>query len=128
MESRVEKVTEAIATVGHSDTLLAKLRGEEVKLSEVRAKLAALAADRAGTEDRPDPAPVRRLSEDLSALLDRDPERAREAARRLLTGITLTPTTEDGEPVYEAMGGLKTSSAAHLGGRVLVNDGCGGRI
>jgi site-specific DNA recombinase len=128
LEARVEKVTEAIATVGHSDTLLAKLRAEETKLAEARAKLASLAADQAEPEERPDPAQVRRQFEDLSALLDRAPERARDAARRLLTDIILTPAMENDEQVYEAVGGVKTSSAAHLGGRVLVNDGCGGRI
>lgn len=71
---------------------------------------------------------MRRQFEELTAILDQAPERAREAAHRLLTEITLTPTIEDGEEVYEAVGGVKTSSAAHLGGRVLVSDSCGGAM
>jgi len=46
---------------------------------------------------------VRKQFEDLSGLLDRAPERARETARRLLTDITLTPAVENGERVYEAV-------------------------
>jgi hypothetical protein len=30
------------------------------------------------------------------------------------------------EPVYEVVGGVKTNSAAHLGGRVVVGESCGG--
>ncbi len=87
-----------------------------------------MASDSAGVEARPDPAQVRRRFDELTSIIDQAPERAREAAHRLLTEITLTPTIEDGEEVYEAVGGVKTSSAAHLGGRVLLKDGCGGRI
>lgn len=54
-------------------------------------------------EERPDPSQVRKQFEDLSGLLDRAPERARETARRLLTDITLTPAVENGERVYEAV-------------------------
>jgi hypothetical protein len=50
-----------------------------------------MAADQVEPEERPDRAQVRRQFEDLSALLVRDPELARDAARRLLTDITLTP-------------------------------------
>ncbi len=77
---------------------------------------------------RPDPAQVRQRFEDLVAIMEQAPERARESARRLLTPITLTPGVENGEPVYDVAGGVKTTSAAHVDGRVLVKVGCGGRI
>lgn len=71
---------------------------------------------------------MHRQLEELTTIIAHAPERAREAARGLLTEITLTPAIEDGEEVYQAVGGAKTNSAARLGGRVLVNDGCGGLL
>jgi DNA invertase Pin-like site-specific DNA recombinase len=127
-ERRVEKVTEAIAKVGFSESLAVQLRKEDAKLTQARSKLAALFAEEAAPESRPDPAQVRREFEELTRIMDQAPERARGSAHRLLTEIILTPTVEDGEEVYRAVGGVKTNSAAHLGGRVLVRDGCGGRI
>jgi hypothetical protein len=90
--------------------------------------LAALVTEEAAPEARPDPAQVRCQFAELTSIIDQAPVRAREAAHRLLTEITLTPTIEDGEEVYAAVGGVKTNSAAHLGGRVLDKDGCGGAI
>ncbi len=127
-ERRIEKVSETIARVGNSEPLGLLLRREEAKRTEARSKLAALTSNEAAPENRPDPALVRRQFEELTRMLDESPERAREAAHRLLTDIVVPPTVEDGEDVYAAVGGVKTSSAAHLGGRVLVSDGCGGRI
>lgn len=127
-ERRVEKVTEAIANVGFSEPLALQLRKEDARLAQAQSKLAALASNEEAPETRPDPAQVRRQFEELTTIIDQAPERAREAARGLLTEITLTPAIEDGEEVYQAVGGVKTNSAARLGGRVLVNDGCGGRI
>jgi hypothetical protein len=78
------------AQVGYSEPLAVQLRKEEV-LGGARSKLAALAPAKKTPEARPDPAQVRRQFEELTTIIDQAPARAREAAHRLLTDITLTP-------------------------------------
>ena len=69
-----------------------------------------------------------RAFEDISALVEADPQAARARLSRYLEPVVLTPVQDEetGELVYDFDITLKNDSASLVGGRVYGLDGCGG--
>ena len=103
---------------------------EEETLRSLRQRL----ATKTPAGERPaavlDPDAVARFLEKVLEIAETAPKRAGASLSRILVPITLVPVQDrDGTTRrYEARGALNTNPAALSGGRVSVNDGCGGRI
>lgn len=129
-EGRVAKVTEAIARIGYSDPLAAKLRAEEARLLDAR-KVLAQAAVPAAPSPAPraySPAAVLAVVDEVAAATLKRPQKARERLRGFVDAILMTPTP-DGYSVRVSL--KKTNPAALFSEDGRVGDSqrsCGGRI
>ncbi|GEJ59260.1 hypothetical protein AMYX_40010 [Anaeromyxobacter diazotrophicus] len=130
-EARLRRVTEAFATVGQSEALVAQLRREEERLRELRSRLA---ASKASTKPAASAVTVslEKLAKYLrhvEKLAEEAPQSARAALARVLAPVVLHAVEKDGKRSYEARGALKIEDPVSLSGdRVLEKVGCGGRI
>jgi len=125
-EARVEKVGRLLVEVGASEYLTAALRQEEERLRGLRQRLA--------EARRKLPVPgaklaVERVAEvvrDVAVLANTDPLEARRALGEAIEPVVMMPTADG----YDVEVTLKNTTAAPIseGGRVLVNQDCGGRI
>lgn len=128
-EGRVDKVTEALARIGYSEPLAAKLRAEEGKLLDCRKALAQAAAP-------PTPAPVPRAYSRAAVLAVLDsiaeaalkrPQKARALLQAVVESILMDPRPDG----YAVRITLKNKNPAALEGDGVAGDyqtGCGGRI
>ncbi|ABC82106.1 recombinase family protein [Anaeromyxobacter dehalogenans] len=124
-EVRAEKVADALARIGFSDTLARRLQNEEAKLRELRAQLtrAAPAPKRPAVSVRQ----VLAALEGLDDLAKRHPAQARAGLQSVVESVTLTPEAESGR--VRATLQLKSETATLVGGRLgAESTGCGGRI
>ena len=122
-EARVEKVADALARIGYSDTLARRLKTEEAKLADLRGQLARSAPAPKGS--RVTTAKLLAAVEGLDALAAKRPEQARAALLAVVESVVLTPTP-DGK--MRATLKLKNETATIAGGRLAESGGCGGRI
>jgi hypothetical protein len=121
-EGRVEKVADAIARIGFSETLARKLRDEEAKLLELRRQLARSA---------PSPRPKVSVAQvvgalgGLETLASKRPEQARAALSAVVDSVVLTPV--EGGKVRATLC-LKSETAALASGRfnAAESKSCGG--
>ncbi len=129
-EARVRRVTDAFATVGQSEALVAQLRREETRLQELRARLSSAQLPPQPAPVAADPAKLAKYLRHLEKLAEEAPERAREALGRVLGPVTLHPIETDGKRTYEARGAMNVDPAALSGDRVGASDkgSCGGGI
>ena len=121
-EARVEKVADALARIGYSDTLARKLKTEEAALADLRGRLARSAPAPRGP--RVSTARVLALLTNLEALAAKRPEQARTAIAAVVDRVTLTPGPGRS---WRAALALKNETAAIAGGRS-DSSSCGGRI
>jgi len=91
-ETRVERVADALACIGFSETLARKLKDEEAKLSELRKQLAR--AVPAGRKPKVSVAQVVAALGGLEALALKRPEQARAALSAVVESVVLTPGHE----------------------------------
>lgn len=125
-EARVEKVTEAIARIGYSEPLEAKLRGEEAKL--LGAKNALALATVPANLPPPPPAYSSRamlaVVEHIGAAAKVKPQKAKELLRGVVESILLTPKPDG----YGVRISLKSISPATWegDGADICETGCGG--
>ena len=123
-EARVEKVADAIARIGFSETLARRLKTEEAKPLDLRGQLARSAPAPKGP--RVMTAKLLAALAGLDALAAKRPEQARAALLAVVESVVLTPTA-DGK--LHATLRLKNETAAIAGGRLSAEStGCGGRI
>jgi hypothetical protein len=96
VESRIEKLTDAIANGAALESVLSRLASEEGEAKGLRAQLTEVEAVRRTPLRLPSPDGVLEAVLDLNARLAADVEAGREAIRRLLRGgtIRLRPTPE----------------------------------
>ncbi|HEX9402585.1 MAG TPA: recombinase family protein [Anaeromyxobacter sp.] len=130
-EARLRRVTEAFATVGQSEALVAQLRREEARLRDLRNRLAAAEQDArpAPTAITVNPEKLAKYLRHVEKLAEEAPESARAALARVLAPVMLHPVEKNGKRSYEARGALKIEDPVSLSGdRVLDKVGCGGRI
>ncbi|MFO0583563.1 MAG: recombinase family protein [Anaeromyxobacter sp.] len=131
-EARVRRITEAFATVGASDALVAQLRKEETALHALRAQLSAAVAtarprDQAGVAVSPEK--LAKYLRHVEQLAEESPSKAREALFRVLSPVVLHPVEKNGKRAYEGHGALKIEGPVSLGeDRASDKVGCGGRI
>ncbi|BDG01557.1 hypothetical protein [Anaeromyxobacter oryzae] len=127
-EARVEKVTEALARIGYSEPLAAKLKSEEAKLLDARTALA-LAAPAAKAATPPPSysrAAVLAVIENLASAVLAKPQKGKALLQAVVEGILMEPSP-DGYAVRLTL--KKTNPAALEGsGAGDYQTGCGGRI
>jgi hypothetical protein len=129
-EARVRRITEAFATVGASDALVAQLRKEETALHALWAQFSAAVAsakprDPAGVAVSPEK--LAKYLRHVEQLAEESPSRARDALFRVLTPVVLHPVEKNGKPAYEGHGALKIEDPVSLGeDRASDKVGCGG--
>jgi site-specific DNA recombinase len=104
LRGEARRLADAIAEIGHSPTLIERLRAVESAINKMETqRLEARAAYR-----EPSFGSLRRfVMEQVSALPElaqSDPERAKAALARHMPSIVLTPSERDGRPVFEASG------------------------
>jgi site-specific DNA recombinase len=104
LRDEARRIADAVAEMGHSPTLLGRLRTVESEINKLETQREeARAAFR-----EPSFSSLRRfVMEQVSALpqlAQSDPERAKAALARHLPSIVLTPSERDGRPVFEASG------------------------
>ena len=126
-EGRIEKVTDALARIGYSEPLAAKLRAEEAKLLDARKALA-----QAATTAKPSPAPraysgraVLAVLENIATAAMTKPQKAKALLQWVVEAILMTPTPEG----YSVRVTLKKTNPAALVQDGRVGDyqsGCGG--
>jgi DNA invertase Pin-like site-specific DNA recombinase len=126
-EGRVEKVTEAIARIGYSEPLAAKLRSEEARLLDVRKALA-----QAATPARPSPTPpaysaraVLAVVKEIATAAAKRPQKAKELLQGVVESILMQPSPDG----YAVRVVLKKTNPAALVEDSGVGDyqtGCGG--
>jgi hypothetical protein len=124
-------VTEAFATVGQSEALVAQLRREEARLRDLRNRLAAAEQDAkpALTAVTVNPEKLAKYLRHVEKLAEEAPESAGAALARVLAPVMLHPVEKGGNRSYEARGALKIEDPVSLSGdRVLDKVSCGGRI
>jgi site-specific DNA recombinase len=149
--ARVEKVAEAIATIGCSETLARKLREEEAKLRQARAALARVAPAKKPADAGPKPTveQVLAVMRDVERVYRKDPRLAREALASVMEPVLLHPTDKGlkaevrltrvaqpaglitrRSPVLLGRGESpgNTKAAHDRGGLVTTAVGCGARI
>ncbi len=128
-EARLRRVTEAFATVGQSEALVAQLRREEARLRDVQNRLAAAeeSTKPAPTAITVNPEKLAKYLRHIEKLAEEAPGSARTALARVLAPVMLHPVEKDGKRSYEARGALKIKDPVSLSGdRVLDKVGCGG--
>lgn len=128
-ESRIDKITEAIAEAGHSEPLLARLRMEESKLLDARAALAGIRAPSAPAAPPPaySTAAVMAVLESLAEAALKKPQRARALLRAVVESILMDPKPDG----YLVGISFRNKNPAALEGDGVAGDyqtGCGGRI
>jgi site-specific DNA recombinase len=130
-ERRVANLTEALAKVGWSEALAAKLREEEAILGRLKAERTA-AGRRPVAPVVPHPTVIAGYLENLFALLDADPVRGREVLARFLSPVVMTPENAEGpERRYRATGAFNLSfllTAAAASENRSGKSSCAGRI
>ncbi len=132
-EAAVRNLTDALARMGWSDAIQARLQDEERRLADLRATRAAMAG-RAEVKP-PDPGLVEDYVRGLLDTLEADPERGRELLRHHVGTVCLTPKASGGRNWYQAEGAFsfaprntKAPVIADGGSRLLKKTDCGGRI
>lgn len=125
-ERQVEKATDILFQVGVSDALKARLRTEEEKLRDFRAKLAAATPRQIPTTAREvSKHQVVKLLEEVSTVARKAPRRAGKVLATVIEPVVLRPV----EKGYEGDVWLRRNDSAALsGGRVFAEQSCGGRI
>jgi DNA invertase Pin-like site-specific DNA recombinase len=124
-QAKVDRLVESLASVGVSDAVTKRLKAEESKLVELRAKRVALSQ-----ADRPKRLPAINVDalvadlRSLKTLSEMDPAAARESLQRVVESVVLKPV--EGE--YEATLSFTNYVAALAGGHVGDKSGCGGAI
>ena len=129
-ERRIANLTEALAKVGWSEALAAKLREEEATLGTLKSERAS-AARQAPPPAIPDQATVAGYLKNLFAVLETDPVRGRELLSRFVSPVVMTPELEGPERRYRATGAFNLSfilTAAAVGESRSGKLGCAGRI
>lgn len=119
-QHRVRNVTQALASVGWSEALIAQLKDEEAQLQTAQARLTALKASTDPLRALPPPHVVEGYLADLLGTLEADPVKGRQLLALHLGSILLTPKNEGPDRFYQATGALNL--------RVSVKPSCGGRI
>lgn len=128
-ERRIANLTEALAKVGWSDALAAKLREEEAQLGKLKVERSAAAKEAsADSVVVPHPATIAGYLKNLLALLETDPVRGREILSRFVAPIVMTPKVEGPVRHYRATGAFNLAFflAPPEGGAG--KSGCAGRI
>jgi len=123
--AKVGRLVEALTSVGVPEAVTERLKVEEAKLIEIRAKRATLA--RTGKPKGLPAINVETLVADLRSLKtlsEKDPAAARESLHRVVESVVLKPAGDE----YEATLALRNYTAAIAGGRVGDKVGCGGAI
>lgn len=129
-ERRIANLTDALARVGWSDSIAAKLRDEEAQLARLRAERAA-AVKQAPARPPERPKVIAGYLKNLFALLETDPARGREILARFLSPVVMTPEAEGPVRRYRATGAFNLSfllTAAVAGEDRRGKVGCAGRI
>ncbi len=129
-ERRIANLTDALARVGWSESVAAKLRDEEAQLGLLKAERATAARSRS-EYPTPHPTVIAGYLKNLFALLDTDPARGRELLSRFISPVVMTPEAEGPVRRYRATGAFNLSfllGAATAGGDRRGKDGCAGRI
>jgi hypothetical protein len=93
-QNRVRNVTQALASVGWSEALIAQLKDEETQLQTAKARLAALKASADTLRTLPPSHVVEGYLTDLLSILEADPVKGRQLLALHLGSILLTPKTE----------------------------------
>ena len=103
------ELTEALAKVGWSEALAAKLREEEAILGRLKTERTA-AGRRPAAPVVPHPGAIAGYLKNLFALLDTDPVRGREVLSRFVSPVVMTPENAEGpERRYRATGAFNLS-------------------
>jgi hypothetical protein len=128
-EARVEKVTEALARIGYSEPLAAKLRAEEARLLNAREALAGAAP--AAKAPAPPPSYSREavlaVVENLAAAVLVKPQKSKALLQAVVEGILMDPSPDG----YSVRVTLKRTNPAALVEDSGVGDsqsGCGGGV
>lgn len=128
-EGRVERVTDALARIGYSEPLAAKLRAEEAKLLEARRALAGAAAPAT-----PTPLPRAYSGAAVLAVLERiaeaalkRPQKGRALLRAVVESILMDPKP-DGYAVRITLRNTNPAALEEDGGVGDSQRSCGGRI
>jgi site-specific DNA recombinase len=126
-EHRIANLTEALAKVGWSEALAAKLRDEEIQLGRLRTELSA-AARKGAPRSVPDPAAIAGYLTNLFALLETDPARGREILSRFVAPIVMTPETNGADRGYRVTGAFNLAFFLDLPTDGSGKSSCAGRI
>jgi DNA invertase Pin-like site-specific DNA recombinase len=130
-ERRIANLTDALARVGWSESVAAKLRDEEAQLAHLKAERTATARQGAAPAPVPHPTAISAYLKNLWALLETDAERGRELLSRFVAPVVMTPEAEGPVRRYRATGAFNLSfllSAAASGDLGSGNLSCAGRI
>ena len=127
-EQKVRNMTEILSKAGFSESLIAQLRRDEQRVTEIKGKLAERARERPKT--LPHPRIIEGYLRNVLAILDGDRERARMVLTRNLEPVIITPMV-DGR--WQLNGALNlttvlSDSARSSAGRVTENASSGGVI
>lgn len=119
-ERVARNLADAVGQAGWSQTLGERLREQEARLSQLRARRLTLEAQAARPAPLPRPEALTAHPRDLATVLEKQPERSQAILRKHVGTITLTPQGEGPDRCYLATGAFDVS--------VLVKTSCGGRI
>lgn len=126
-EKRVAKLTEALAKIGWSDALAAKLRDEEAQLRKLRAERNN-AVKAAAPHVVPHPTMIAGYLKNLFALLETDTVRGREILSRFVAPVVMTPEVEGPNRRYRATGAFNIAYFLNAVSSGSGKSGCAGRI
>lgn len=123
-EQRVRNLLDALAKMGWSESLAARVKEEEERLTALRSRAAELG--RARQKTVPHPKTIEGYLRNLVAIMDGDRSRARSVLAKHLGQLVLTP----GEGGYQITGafGLHLTPEGEVGGLVFDKSSSGGVI
>jgi site-specific DNA recombinase len=126
-EQKVRNMTEILSKAGYSESLIAQLRLDEQRVTDLKGRL----ADRANARPKtlPHPKIIEGYLRNVLAVLEGDRERARQILARHIEPVIITPM-DDGR--WKLTGALNLSTvigdSAREAGRVTDNESSGGVI